>query len=152
MSTSLATQLQQLAVKANAGTRPDDISQGRASLLFSAQDATGINKETIHQIAMTGLKELSEIDKRFQDFETTLFSVDSKKLERTVISSDVNTQIDSFIGEFMVLVAPHVMRNGAIKALEWLIQRFGIHKFNFNNFIYAFVPFHEMKIFTRVLQ
>ena len=151
MSTSLAAQLQQLSMKA-AAARPDDIAQGRVSLMFNSKDAAGIDKETVFQFALDGLNELITNDPQFAKFRETLFGIDSKKLERSVVSADVNEELDLLISDFFILLAPHVLKTSAIKTLEWLVQRFNVQKFNCNQLVYMFIPFHEMKLFTRVIQ
>ncbi len=151
MSTSLVSQLNALSVQSVAA-KPDDVSFGRTSLIFTGEYAASIDKATVFHLAETGLSELIQTNASFQNYRNSLFGVDSHHLERTVAGSDVNKELDEVIEEFLVLLTPYVQRNGALKALEWLIQSFQIQKFNVDQFLFAFLPFHETKLFIRVVQ
>ena len=64
------------------------------------------------------------LDPRFTDFERTLFSVQSKSQDRSQLTTEQNSTLDSVIESFLGLLCPRVLLKPAVKALEWLIRRF----------------------------
>lgn len=74
-------------------------------------------------LGCTGLEELTGIDPSFEMFHSTLFSVTSKGLERSVQSKVVNQQLDENISLFLIHLSPYFMLKPAQKCLEWLIHR-----------------------------
>ncbi|XP_042189046.1 HEAT repeat-containing protein 1-like [Callorhinchus milii] len=103
-------------------------------------------------IGCTGLEELSGIDSSFEEFNSTLFSQASKDVERSVQSKSVNAQLDESILVFLTRLSPYFMLKPAQKCLEWLIQRFHIHLYNQDSLIGCVLPYHETKVFVRVIQ
>ncbi|XP_015678298.1 HEAT repeat-containing protein 1 [Protobothrops mucrosquamatus] len=148
--TSLAHQLKRLALPQND---PSLLSRSEAaSLLFDCKEAANIDRETFFAIGCTGLEELIGIDPSFEIFETTLFSQISKGLERSVQTKAVNQQLDQNISLFLIHLSPYFMLKPAQKCLEWLIHRFHIHLYNQDSLIGCVLPYHETKLFVRVIQ
>ncbi|XP_054850338.1 HEAT repeat-containing protein 1 [Eublepharis macularius] len=148
--TSLAHQLKRLALPQNDPsllTRKDV-----ASLLFDCKEAANIDRETFFAIGCTGLEELTGIDPSFEMFQATLFSQMSKGLERSVQTKAVNQQLDENISLFLIHVSPYFMLKPAQKCLEWLIHRFHIHLYNQDSLVGCVLPYHETKLFVRVIQ
>ncbi|XP_043915044.1 HEAT repeat-containing protein 1 isoform X2 [Protopterus annectens] len=148
--TSLAQQLKRLALPQND---PSYFSRHQApSLLFNRKEAAGIDRETFFAIGCTGLEEMIGIDPSFESFQLTLFSLSSKGLERSVQSKEVNQQLDENISLFLTRLSPYFLLKPAQKCLEWLIHRFHIHLYNQDSLIGCILPYHETKIFVRVVQ
>ncbi|XP_036611135.1 HEAT repeat-containing protein 1 isoform X1 [Trichosurus vulpecula] len=148
--TSLSQQLQRLALPQND---PSLLTRREvASLLFDCREAASIDRDTIFAIGCTGLEELIGIDSSFQKFESTLFSQLAKSLERSVQTKAVNKQLDENISLFLIHLSPYFMLKPAQKCLEWLIHRFHIHLYNQDSLIGCVLPYHETKIFVRVIQ
>uniref|UniRef100_A0A8D2JC84 HEAT repeat-containing protein 1 n=1 Tax=Varanus komodoensis TaxID=61221 RepID=A0A8D2JC84_VARKO len=148
--TSLAHQLKRLALPQND---PSLLSRSEAaSLLFDCKEAASIDRETFFAIGCTGLEELIGIDPSFQKFESALFSQLSKGLERSVQTKAVNQQLDESISLFLIHLSPYFMLKPAQKCLEWLIHRFHIHLYNQDSLIGCVLPYHETKLFVRVIQ
>nr|XP_056709237.1 HEAT repeat-containing protein 1 [Euleptes europaea] len=148
--TSLAHQLKRLALPQND---PSLLSRKEAaSLLFDCREAANIDRETFFAIGCTGLEELTGIDPSFEVFQTTLFSQMSKGLERSVQTKAVNRQLDENISLFLIHVSPYFMLKPAQKCLEWLIHRFHIHLYNQDSLVGCVLPYHETKLFVRVIQ
>ncbi|CAJ0940179.1 unnamed protein product [Ranitomeya imitator] len=148
--TSLAHQLKRLALP-----QTDASLLGRhhaASFLFDPKEAASIDRETFYALGCTGLEELMGIDASFAIFEETLFSTTSKSLERSVQTKAVNQQLDESISSFLTHLSPYFMLRPAQKCLEWLIHRFHIHLYNQDSLIGCVLPYHETKIFVRVIQ
>ncbi|XP_051849505.1 HEAT repeat-containing protein 1 [Antechinus flavipes] len=148
--TSLSQQLQRLALPQND---PSLLARHEvASLLFDCKEAASIDRDTIFAIGCTGLEELIGIDPSFQKFESALFSQLAKSLERSVQTKAVNKQLDENISLFLIHLSPYFMLKPAQKCLEWLIHRFHIHLYNQDSLIGCVLPYHETKIFVRVIQ
>ncbi|XP_019382662.1 PREDICTED: HEAT repeat-containing protein 1 isoform X1 [Gavialis gangeticus] len=148
--TSLAQQLKRLALPQND---PSLLSRSEAaSLLFDCKEAANIDRDTFFALGCTGLEELTAIDPSFEMFHSTLFSVTSKGLERSVQSKVVNQQLDENISLFLIHLSPYFMLKPAQKCLEWLIHRFHIHLYNPDSLIGCVLPYHETKLFVRVIQ
>ncbi|XP_075452512.1 HEAT repeat-containing protein 1 [Ascaphus truei] len=148
--TSLAHQLKRLALPQND---PSLLSRKVvASLLFDPKEAANIDKETFFAIGCTGLEELMGIDSSFEPFQETLFSHTSKSLERSVQTKAVNQQLDESISLFLMHLSPYFMLKPAQKCLEWLIHRFHIHLYNQDTLIGCVLPYHETRVFVRVIQ
>uniref|UniRef100_A0A8C0C232 HEAT repeat-containing protein 1 n=1 Tax=Buteo japonicus TaxID=224669 RepID=A0A8C0C232_9AVES len=148
--TSLAEQLKRLALPQSD---PSLLNRSEvASLLFSGKEAAGIDRDTFFAIGCTGLEELMGIDPSFEVFQSSLFSSTSKGLERSVQSKAVNQQLNKNISLFLIHLSPYFMLKPAQKCLEWLIHRFHIHLYNQDSLIGCVLPYHETKLFVRVIQ
>ncbi|NXI45348.1 HEAT1 protein, partial [Galbula dea] len=148
--TSLAEQLKRLALPQND---PSLLNRSEAaSLLFSCKEAATIDRDTFFAIGCTGLEELMGIDPSFEVFQSSLFSSTSKGLERSVQSKAVNQQLNKNISLFLIHLSPYFMLKPAQKCLEWLIHRFHIHLYNQDSLIGCVLPYHETKLFVRVIQ
>ncbi|KAG9484188.1 hypothetical protein GDO78_009869 [Eleutherodactylus coqui] len=148
--TSLAQQLKRLALPQ---TDPSLFGLRQvASLLFDHKEAATIDRDTFYALGCTGLEELIGIDDSFAIFEETLFSSTSKTMERSVQTKAVNEQLDESISLFLTHLSPYFMLKPAQKCMEWLIQRFHIHLYNQDLLIGCVLPYHETKVFVRVIQ
>ncbi|XP_067001904.2 HEAT repeat-containing protein 1 [Anabrus simplex] len=149
MGTSLAEQLKKLAVPQTSILLQD---KKRASLLFDPKEAANFDRETVYELGLNGLEELKKLDPRFDQFENTLFSPLSRGLERSVESTEANKKLDKDIQRFIFLLSPYFLLKCAHQALEWLIMRFHIHQFNVDDLLMLILPYHETRMFVRVLQ
>ncbi|KAM6897556.1 HEAT repeat-containing protein 1 [Xenentodon cancila] len=148
--TSLAHQLKRLALPqsdVNLLTRRDV-----ASLLFDPKDAATMDRSTFYALGCTGLEELLGIEPAFLEFQDTLFSPASVTLERSVQSREVNEKLDAGISLFLTRLCPYFLLKPALKCLEWLVHRFHVHLYNANSLLACVLPYHDTKIFVRVLQ
>ncbi|KFO34254.1 HEAT repeat-containing protein 1 [Fukomys damarensis] len=148
--TSLAQQLQRLALpQSDPSLLSRDVV---ASLLFDPKEAGTVDRDTAFAIGCTGLEELLGIDPAFEQFEAPLFSQLAKTLERSVQTKAVNKQLDENISLFLIHLSPYFLLKPAQKCLEWLIHRFHIHLYNQDSLIGCVLPYHETRIFVRVIQ
>ncbi|KAG7492749.1 hypothetical protein MATL_G00017170 [Megalops atlanticus] len=148
--TSLAHQLKRLALPQN-----DQSLLSRkevASLLFDTKEAASIDRDTFFALGCTGLEELLGIEPLFEEFQETLFSEASKTLERSVQSKEVNQKLDAGISLFLTRLSPYFLLKPAQKCIEWLVHRFHIHLYNQDSLIACALPYHETKVFVRVIQ
>uniref|UniRef100_S4RN64 HEAT repeat-containing protein 1 n=1 Tax=Petromyzon marinus TaxID=7757 RepID=S4RN64_PETMA len=149
--TSLANQLRRLALPQTDQSLL--MRKERASLLFDPKEAASLDGDFFHAIAgCTGLEELAGIEPAFDDFRDTLFSEASKRMERSVQSRDVNARLDESIALFLARLSPFFLLRPAHKCLEWLLYRFHIHQYNTEALIGCVLPYHETKVFVRVVQ
>ncbi|KAI5141084.1 Heat Repeat-Containing Protein 1 [Manis pentadactyla] len=123
-----------------------------ASLLFDPKEAATIDRDTAFAIGCTGLEELLGIDPSFEQFEAPLFSQLAKTLERSVQTKAVNKELNENISLFLIHLSPYFLLKPAQKCLEWLIHRFHIHLYNQDSLIACVLPYHETRIFVRVIQ
>ncbi|KAI5937419.1 HEAT repeat-containing protein 1 [Manis javanica] len=123
-----------------------------ASLLFDPKEAATIDRDTAFAIGCTGLEELLGIDPSFEQFEAPLFSQLAKTLERSIQTKAVNKELNENISLFLIHLSPYFLLKPAQKCLEWLIHRFHIHLYNQDSLIACVLPYHETRIFVRVIQ
>lgn len=149
---SLAKQLQQLQIPTTLPATSTKKQNYKASLLFDGKEASNIDNETIFSLAINGLEELKLIEHAFDSFKETLFSDVSKQMERSVQSQEFNDRLDKQIAQFLRYLSPYFLLKPAHKALEWLIRRYRIHVLNQDALLYCALPYHETKLFARVVQ
>ncbi|XP_064176653.1 HEAT repeat-containing protein 1 isoform X2 [Anguilla rostrata] len=148
--TSLAHQLKRLALPQNDSSL--FARKEVASLLFDPKEAASIDRDTFFALGCTGLEELLGIEPLFEEFQETLFSPASKTLERSVQTKEVNQKLDAGISLFLTRLSPYFLLKPAQKCLEWLVHRFHIHLYNMDSLIACVLPYHETKVFVRVIQ
>ncbi|CAG8574524.1 6163_t:CDS:10 [Ambispora leptoticha] len=149
MSSTLATQLQNItAGNALKGSLLHS-QKTRASYLFDSKQAAEYDLSTIHSIGVSGLEELMEIDKVFVDFENTIFSEYMKTFDRALQTKEENEKLDKSIGHFLSCLSPYFLIKPAGKALEWLIRR--INEFNVNDILTCILPYHETNSFVTMV-
>lgn len=150
MSSSLSEQLRRLAVPQTSALQRD--KKKRASLLFDPREAAGLKRETVFQIGLDGLEELINKNEIFEQFKNNLFHISSKKFERSMETAESNRKLDKEIRKFLLLLSPYFLFNCSHKALEWLINRYGIHEFNREDLLMTALPYHESNVFVRIVQ
>uniref|UniRef100_UPI00358EF475 HEAT repeat-containing protein 1 n=1 Tax=Myxine glutinosa TaxID=7769 RepID=UPI00358EF475 len=147
--TSLAHQLQRLALP---GAPAEHTGRRTQSLLFLPAEAAEKDRETIFAIGCTGLEQLVSIDPFFSNFGKSLFSTAAIGLERSVQGREANKYLDERIELFLTRLSPFFLLKPAQKCLEWLVNRFHIHRYNENSLLACAIPFHESPQFVRVVQ
>lgn len=82
--TSLARQLQ--AIRSDVTATLDKRKHEKvASLLFEPKEAAYQDYDAVYAIGQNGLEGLIQLDERFHKFESTLFSVSSKDVDRAIL-------------------------------------------------------------------
>uniref|UniRef100_A0A6Q2YKF7 HEAT repeat-containing protein 1 n=1 Tax=Esox lucius TaxID=8010 RepID=A0A6Q2YKF7_ESOLU len=139
--TSLAHQLKRLALPQND---PD---------LLTRREVIPNSQHTLScMLGCTGLEELLGIEPAFSEFQETLFSQSSMGLERSVQVKEVNEKLDAGISLFLARLSPYFLLKPAQKCIEWLIHRFHIQLYNVDSLLACALPYHETKVFVRVIQ
>ena len=149
---SLAKQLKQLQIPGHISGAAATKFKTKASLLFDAKEAADIDNETIYSLGINGLEELKAIEPSFANFESTLFSESSKSIQRTLQTKEFNEKLDKQISKLLSCLSPYILLKPAQKILEWLIRRFGVQIYNVNQLVCCILPYHETKLFARVIQ
>lgn len=125
MATSLALQLAALRTK---GANPLDLNEQKKyhsqSLLFDSPVAATQEFDSIYAICNEGFRELCQLDPRFTTFRHSIFSEQSKREDRTQMTSVQNDQLNTALENFLHLVGGRLLLKPALKAVEWLVRRF----------------------------
>ncbi|KAL8821982.1 MAG: hypothetical protein Q9223_000062 [Gallowayella weberi] len=152
MTTTLASQLAQ--IRAHSSNALDLKAQKKAhskSLLFDAHHAATQDFDTLFQLCSEGFQELCRLDQRFSVFAGTLFSDQSRQEDRTQMTAAQNKSLDNVLEDFMRLVGGRLLLKPAMKAMEWLVRRFSVHRYNLTCFVLTFLPYHTSSIFMTAL-
>lgn len=149
MSTSLAEQLRRLQTPQSSQFVD---TKKRDSILFTIKEAATKSRETIYEIGVSGLEELIEMNSAFVEFQSTLFEMTAKDVQRAVESKEVNELLNKNIRRFMFHLSPYFMIPASHKCLEWLIRRFNINLYNKEEFLMLILPYHQTNMFVRCVQ
>lgn len=148
-STSLAKQLQKLSAPQ---TSILSLGHKKTSLLIQPQDIGNHDLSAFFQVGVKGLKELSESNKKFIKFESTLFSSLWQTKQRAILNLSENKIIDSLVEEFLCLLSPYFNSKPGLYALEWLVHRFNVEQYNTDILIGYALPYVSTQVFTRLIQ
>ncbi|XP_057534172.1 uncharacterized protein At3g06530 [Amaranthus tricolor] len=151
-ATSIASQLQALKSLVKADTEVPKRPFTRPSLLFNPKEAADIDIHTIFSIALSGLEVLENIDERFRNHKHDLFSHKSRELDRELMGIEENNRINASISSYLRLLSGHFESPSAFKTLEYLIRRYKIHVYNFEELILCSLPYHDTHAFVRIVQ
>ncbi|PSN50219.1 hypothetical protein C0J52_07804 [Blattella germanica] len=149
MSTSLAAQLKKLAVPQTTLLQEKN---KRPSLLFDPREAAKFDRDTFYEIGVSGLEELVKLNSKFEQFQNSLFDLSSRSLERSVEDTKANKKLNKLIRKFLLLLSPYFLIKSSHKTLEWLVNRFHIESFNVDDLMSLIFPYHNSRMFVRVLQ
>ncbi|ONI24972.1 hypothetical protein PRUPE_2G273000 [Prunus persica] len=153
MATSIASQLEAIKSVIQADTEPSVKRPfTRPSILFDAKEAADIDIDTIFSIALQGLDVLVITDERFRIYKNDLFSQKSRELDRELMGIEENNGINVSISSYLRLLSGHFELPSSIKTLEYLIRRYKIHVYNFEDLILCALPYHDTHTFVRIVQ
>jgi U3 small nucleolar RNA-associated protein 10 len=125
MATSLAAQLS--VISANSEKSLNLKAQKAAhskSLIFEPRVAASQSFDTIYTLCHEGFQELCLLDGRFSEYQSDVFSEQSKDEDRAQMTAAENSELDKRLEGFIGLVGGRLRLNPAVKAMEWLIRRF----------------------------
>eukprot|EP00741_Cyanophora_paradoxa_P012363 tig00020610_g11946.t1 len=152
MASDLARQLAGLSAKAAVGPAPIPGLRGKASILFTPQEAAELDLESIHSLGLGGLGELEKLDARFQEYERSLFSAKAKETNRELQTKEENKKLDDAIAGVLRLLSNYFLQKPAHRVFEYLVRRFKVNEYNVNDVMRCILPYHETNIFVRVVQ
>lgn len=125
MASSLVTQLAKIRAQ---GANPLDLkAQKKAhsqSLLFAPHVAATQDFDTIFWICNEGFQDLCRLDPRFAEFSQSIFSEQSKQVDRTQMTALQNSQLNKNLERFLGMICGKILLKPALKAVEWLVRRF----------------------------
>jgi len=146
---SLSEQLQKLQLPGQSVIQ--QLSSAKISILFDSNTVAGLDNETILNIGISGFEELLSIDPVFQSYEH-FFTKDTLKFQRNSLGKQEHTRLKEKIASYLLYLSPYLMIKAAQKTLEWLIRRYQVHIFDKNALMMCILPYHETKIFARIVQ
>jgi len=145
---SIASQLQK--IRKSKGVEKLQ-TKYKDSYLFDNKVAADYDLDTIYSIGKSGLESLKQYEKRFANYEKTLFSLTMKNINRAQQTNAENEKLDESINMFLRLLSPHFLDNAAGKALEWLIRRYKINVYNIEGIMECILPYHETPQFLNMI-
>ncbi|KAA0203085.1 hypothetical protein HAZT_HAZT005708 [Hyalella azteca] len=106
----------------------------------------------IIQASISGFNDLVKLNGKFGKYKH-LFSEESKHVQRFVADSDTNKVLDEAIEGFLLLLSPYFLTlTPALKAMEWLLQRYAIHEMNVDAVMMCILPYYESPLFLRTVK
>ena len=122
--TSLAVQLAQNASLNKALLVDRSRRKPRESYLFTGKEADNHDLDSLHALGINGLIQLSSLNPQLRTFEDSLFSDQARSTDRTLLSTELNEQLNKNIAAFLPLLGPYLLESPSNKVLEWLVRRF----------------------------
>ncbi|KZT53175.1 hypothetical protein CALCODRAFT_60703 [Calocera cornea HHB12733] len=152
MASSLAQQLKQTA-SLNAALFKNAVNRinKRDSYLFTAQEASRHDPESIHGFAYNAFLQLESLDPKFSEYEDDLFSEAVKMQDRTLLNPADNEKLNATLDSFLRLLSGHLFIEASSRVLEWLVRHFRITEFNLDGVMACFLPYHDSPLFVRIL-
>lgn len=125
MATSLAAQLAQVAAnsKSTLNVKAQKAAHSK-SLIWEPRVAATQSYQVLYTTCYQGFEELCQLDSRFVQFQSTIFSEESQNEDRTQLTAAENQELDRRVQAFLRLAGSRLRLMPAIKAIEWLIRRF----------------------------
>ncbi|KZO97606.1 hypothetical protein CALVIDRAFT_536183 [Calocera viscosa TUFC12733] len=152
MASALAQQLKQTA-SLNAALFKNAVNRinKRDSYLFTAQEASRHDPESIHGFAYNAFLQLESLDPKFSEYEDDLFSEAVKIQDRTLLNPADNDKLNTTLDSFLRLLSGHLFIEASSRVLEWLVRHFRITEFNIDGVMECFLPYHDSPLFVRIL-
>ncbi|KPM42772.1 U3 small nucleolar RNA-associated protein 10 [Neonectria ditissima] len=152
MATSLAAQLAQVAAKSKStlNVKAQKAAHSK-SLIWEPRVAATQSYQVLYTTCYQGFEELCQLDSRFTQFQSTIFSEESQNEDRTQLTAAENQELDRRVQAFLRLAGSRLRLMPAIKAIEWLVRRFRIHEENTGALLLAFLPYHSIPAFATLL-
>ena len=148
--TSLLRQLSRLRTPQTSVHRE---KKGSVSFLFDFVESKSIDFDTYFTIASEGLQTLIQLDASISRFKDNLFNESSKSLDRALLSPQSNEEINEQIESYLFsVVSNYFLLNSTHKTIEWLIQKYGVNDQNVDALLASALPYHETRLFARLLQ
>jgi U3 small nucleolar RNA-associated protein 10 len=141
----------QLAAARSAAGGADEVVREVPSVLLDARAAGATDLAWAFQVGENGFAELCGRDARFLPFGASLFSPEALRFDRERASKEANASIDGVLDGFLRLSAQHASHKAVQKALEWLVRRFHVHRYNVRAVLDVFLPLHETQLFARIV-
>ncbi|CAO4364121.1 unnamed protein product [Caenorhabditis nigoni] len=150
MATSLTSQLENLRTSA---ARHLTVEKRHVSLLFDRKEAGKLTNETAHRIGVAGLEQMKRIDPVFDtEIANDLFSDERVDFVRSMLEKEANESLNKQIEKLLLELSPYLQHFACQQVLEYLIHTYQIYSFNAETLLLTFLPFHETKVYSRLLR
>ena len=123
--------------------------KGKASLVYSFQEAADVGIDEIYDAGIKGFDQLCRLDPRFSQCRKRLFSNGSRHVELHQLDEGGKNMVDDAVDVFCKLLGPYFLLPAATNALEYLVRKFEIHERNVASLMKAILPYHETPEFAR---
>jgi hypothetical protein len=145
MATALQKQLQSLR------QRPEHEKQLLQSFLFASSDAHQFSRDQIHELAVSGMRELVSLDGRIEAFASALLDPALIRRERSKLVAGEVESVNAAIASLFVYLSPNLHLAAAHKVIEYLVRVYEVHSYNVPELIAAFIPYHDQGLFVRAI-
>lgn len=81
-----------------------------------------------------------------------MFTGAAKGVDRTLATREENAALDSKLDTLLRHLIPFLQMPAAHKIFEWLVWRFRVHEFNIPAVVDMALPYHETKLFGRIIR
>lgn len=152
MATELQQQAARLREKNAVVSMQANENRRFVSLFMGPKEAAGVDMETIHAAAVSGLLELRQYDVRFESYVDSLLHPSSIALQRELKTSEENKILSKQLERFLQHLSLFSNEPSMHRVLEFLIRRYRIHEHNADALISCMLTVHDSKIFARVVQ
>ncbi|CAP24523.2 Protein CBR-TOE-1 [Caenorhabditis briggsae] len=150
MATSLTSQLENLRTSA---ARHLTVEKRHVSLLFDRKEAGKLTNETAHRIGVAGLEQMKRIDPIFDtEIANDLFSDERVDFVRSMLEKEANESLNKQIEKLLLELSPYLQHFACQQVLEYLVHTYQIYSFNAETLLLTFLPFHETKVYSRLLR
>ncbi|KAI0063355.1 ARM repeat-containing protein [Artomyces pyxidatus] len=150
MPSSLAAQLAKGASLNTALLVDRSRRKPTESYLFTGREADQHDLESLHALASNAFSQLKQWNPLLQTFEDALFSDAVKEVDRTLLSGQATTELNSKLHAFIPLLGKDLMEVPTGRILEWLVRRFRINEFNVEDILALFLPYHDSPHFAKM--
>ena len=153
MSSQLASQLKALAAASatTSATSSSSSAVRHPSILFNATIAADTSIDEIYHLSINGLTQLAALNPALQPFASSLFHPATLTLDRAAQKPDVQAQLDKSITSFLGRLSPFFLHPAAAQALEWLVRRYEVHRYNVAVLVEQLLCWHQSDLFRRLL-
>ena len=121
------------------------------SLLFSEDEAARMDHETVRALSANGFEQLRAQNAQLAQY-ASIFAPTSRDVNRMMLTKQENDALSTKLAGLLTALSPHFALPATHKALEWLVRRYQINKFNVQDVLRCFLPYHAMKMFVRMVQ
>jgi U3 small nucleolar RNA-associated protein 10 len=122
------------------------------SLLFDFRNSKKIEIDTFYELGYMGLIELAKTEEKLLEYIANVFSPFAKYYNRNMKTEEEIKEIDQNIESLVKILNPYFLNQSCHKIIEYLIKIYQVNIFNSRILLLTFLPFHESKIFVKLLQ
>lgn len=122
------------------------------SLLFDFRNSKKIEIDTFFELGYMGLIELAKTEEKLLEFIANIFSPFSKYYNRNMKTQEEIKEVDQNIESLIKLLNPYFLNQSCHKIIEFLIKIYQVNIYNSRLLLLTFLPFHESKIFIKLIQ